>query len=217
MKTKIVSLIVFAPLVLLLAYLSMVYVREYIVVPIIHFARIIKIFFEGLPKEICWGIFLLIMGVITIHSLMSYLKSTSSRLRLPCEESHSRAKTWSNWVTASRRGNYSKWLLARHFTELFLNILVFQEEQSIETIKANFLTGGYEIPDEIDAYLQLGLYTQSFQQYSKNIRNQNWFQWLNRFRILNPIGSMVVSTPLDLDPLEIVEFIEKQYLQGGSL
>lgn len=217
MKLKIIGLIILVPVVLILAYLSMELVRTYFLSPILHTTRIIKIIYDGFPKEICWGISLVFLAIIAIRSLMNYFQPQTA-YKIPVNESpQSRAKTWSNWVVLSRRGNYSKWLLARHLTELFLEVLATQEKQSSEIVKSRIMNGEYNIPPEIEAYLQAGLSAQSFQQYTQYLGNRLLLRWINSYPIFRQIRNSVLPSPLNLDPAIMVEFIENQYTKGGSL
>ena len=208
MKTRTFFFFLIIPLIVLLAYVLKDYVRMYILAPVLYALRIERIIYEALPQAVWWGIFLLILLVIAIRTLMRSYKPIPVDIRNVEEQHFSRARTWSRWIWISRRGNYSKWLLARHFAELALNLQSYQERQSLEQIRAQILSGKADISPAILDYFQVGLDTPSFRHYS---------ELLARLKSTRHKSSTLPLSPLNLDPEIIVQYLETKSQIGDSL
>jgi AraC-like DNA-binding protein len=235
LKQKIILLFVSIPLILLLAYLLMDQVHRYILAPILYAFRIERILYDVLPQSVCWGFFLFVLTVIAVRSLFRGRQYSSMIVESPKEERMSRARSWVRWIEMSRRGNYSKWLLARHFADLVSNILAYQERQTLERIQARLLNNQEDIPPDIRDYLQVGLNMPSFRHYSEFLGGKHWLslsgRWLSihnignkpRFKSILPTSSTIheginlKATPLNLDPEVIIQFLETKIPTGGSL
>jgi hypothetical protein len=192
-------LLVFASvflLILVLAYLSMDFVRLYLIEPIIYILRIENILYEALPQAVWWGIFLLIVGVIAFRSLVRnvlYPAKIKENLR---GEHSSRARTWSRWIELSQRGNYSKWLLARHLANLAVRIIAHQDRLSPEKVRKNLVDSESNLPPQVLAYFQVGLGSPSFRHYSD---------------LLALFNSSRTMSPLEIDPEIIVNYLENNF------
>jgi len=246
-KRKISVLFLLIPLILLLAYLLKDYVHRYILAPVLYTLRIERILYEAFPQPVWWGIFLFVLAVIAIRSLLRGYQSTSVDAGSLNEDRMSRARSWSRWIEMSYRGNYSKWLLARHLADLASNILVYQERQPLERIRARIMNSEADIPPDIQDYLQIGLNMPSFRHYSEFLGDKSWLRLPSRYQLAHLIrstlrfgsilragstlragntlhnsstlrnGNTLPTTPLNLDPEVIVQFLETTISSGGSV
>ena len=235
MKKEFSLLFVLILLVLALSYFLKGYVLRYVLEPILYALRIERILYDAFPQFVWWGIFLLIFVMIALHSLLRGQKSASIEVESLNEQPLSRVKTWSRWIEMSKRGNYSEWLLARHFADLALDILVYQERQPYERIRDRVLTNYEEMPPELRDYLMVGLNTPSFRHYSEFLGSTSWFRIRLRYQLAHLINSLfrgkrnlqvndtthygggLVASPLNLDPEIVIKFLESKIPSGGSL
>ncbi len=229
MKRKAFFLVFLIPLLVVLAYLSMDYIHKYILLPTLYILKIGNVIYEALPQAIWWGIFLIILAVIALGSLLRGHKSSSDRTKVLEEEFYSRARSWTRWFFMSHRGHYSKWLLARHLSDLTIQVLAYQDRQTPEQIRARILDGELDIPSTIWNYLQVGLNTPSFRHYSEFLNKRSWIRLSTRFWITRCISKIprignvfsiertISPSPLDLDPEIIIQFLETRIPTGGSL
>jgi len=172
------------------------YVRFYLIEPVMFLLRIETILYEALPQAVWWGVFLLIIGIIAFRSLARNIKFPARRRGHQHGERLSRARTWSRWIELSSRGNYSKWLLARHLANLTVKTIAHQERLSPEQFRTNLIAGEADLPPHVMEYLQVGLGSPSFRHYSD---------------LLALFKTRKTRSPLEIDLEGIVDFLETKF------
>lgn len=190
------------PLIALVAYLLMGPVREYLVKPVIYTFRLAQVLYESLPQMVWWGVLLLFLAIFTIRLLSEKLGSTSSGSAQIVEGRLSRATAWSRWFDRSRRGDYSRWLVARQLTSLAVDLFALQERLPTDQVRQYLREGRLALPPEVQAYLEMGLDIPSYRHYSD---------------LLSLFRSSHTASPLDQDPEIVVRFLEDRYESGGIL
>jgi len=180
-------------LIAVLAYLLRGVMLKYLLSPIIYALRIFSIIYRALPQAFWWGAFLLILVVVSSRLIFRKRAVVNLREGVLGVQPASLASAWAHRIERSKKGDYSKWLLARSITELALNTIAFQERQSLEIAQKRLLEGKIDLPPKITAYIQAGLDMPSFRHYSEFIAN---------FRYAR------TNSPLELDVEEIIEFLE---------
>jgi hypothetical protein len=98
------------------------------------------------------------------------------------------------------QGDYSRWLFARQVAELAVTLVAQRERLPLEQAKQVIKDGKAKLPPQVLVYLQLGLDAPSFRHYTDQVR---------RYRY----GSG--ASPFELDPEEIVAFLEGELKSGG--
>jgi hypothetical protein len=234
-KKKVLALIIFSSIVLLVAYLLKDLIKRFILAPVLDTLKRGNILYEAVPQYFWWGIFILILVVVAIRSLLGGRRPKPIEVEILNEERTSRARLWSRWIEMSQRGDYSKWLLARHLADLASNVLVYQERQSPERIQNRIMSDDNVIPSGIRDYLRVGLNTPSFRHYTEYLGDKSWFHLLSHNRISQYVrgmlrrkdpmcdgstlaaGSTLPHSPLQIDPEVIVHFLESKIPTGGSV
>lgn len=201
MKGRRLLLLSLVPLSLLLAYLSMDLVRTYLLEPLVYALRIERLLVRLLPQAVWWGAFLLLLAFFAVRSLR-YKRNPVSRRAYARPQSLGQARTWSRMVRLSRRGNYSKWLLARNVSELAVAMIAHQERLTPAQTRVALRAGKVKLPPEVWAYLQVGLDAPSFPHYA---------DFLSRLR------SARHPSALDLDLEVILTYLEDKIDTGGPL
>ncbi|MBW2062371.1 MAG: hypothetical protein JRI95_12550 [Deltaproteobacteria bacterium] len=185
---RLFSPVCLALIIVLLALLLKDFVRQGIIIPFL------KLFWSisSLPQDVFWFFFLGMAAVITWRSL--------NRWRLPRLEVHGPRmsqpgpiKNLTSLVERARHGVYSKERLARYLGELAIDILASRERLGVEVMKKRLKSGALDVPPDIRAYFQAGL-TWDSSYFRKGTRKM--------------LRSQTQTTPLDLDPEIVVEFLE---------
>lgn len=180
--------IVSAAAVIFMALFMRDFVREGIIIPFFRLAR----FFQSFPQEVLWFFFLGLVVYVAAKSLKNWEIQKRKNKKTKTEQL-GRIESLAILIKQARQGTYTRERLARRLGELTLQTLAYQERHSLDAMKARLRRGDLNVPPDILNYLQAGLsWEHAFHQ-----RKGRW-----------PFRKQILSSPLDLDPLEVVEFIE---------
>ena len=192
MRNRIIVLFLFAATAaLLLTSTFQTFIREAIVIPLLTMLWIGRIILAAVPQAALWSCyvtaFLLIMGV----SLLTRRPKKRSTAQ-PTIDTGGRLENLANLIAQAEHDHYFKWRLAQHLQKLSLDVIAYHTGQSVDTIRQQFKQGTADVPPELQAYFKAGL---------------------------QPLGSISPSqnrlsrrpspSPLDLDPAEVVKFLER--------
>ncbi|MEE9516507.1 MAG: hypothetical protein V3V52_05355 [Candidatus Adiutricales bacterium] len=180
--------IVSAAVVIFMALFMRDFVREGIIIPFFRLAR----FFQSFPQEVLWFFFLGLVVYVAAKSQKNWEIQKRKNKKAKTEQL-GRIENLAILIKQARQGTYTRERLARHLGELTLQTLAYQERHSLDVMKARLRRGNLNVPPDIMSYLQAGLsWEHAFHQ-----RKGRW-----------PFRKQILSSPLDLDPLKVVEFIE---------
>lgn len=180
--------IVSAAAVIFMALFMRDFVREGIIIPFFKLARL----FQSFPQEVLWFFFLGLVVYVAAKSLKNWEIQKRKNKKTKTEQL-GRIESLAILIKQARQGTYTRERLARRLGELTLQTLAYQERHSLDAMKARLRRGDLNVPPDILNYLQAGLsWEHAFHQ-----RKGRW-----------PFRKQILSSPLDLDPLEVVEFIE---------
>ena len=180
--------IVSAAVVIFMALFMRDFVREGIIIPFFRLAR----FFQSFPQEVLWFFFLGLVVYVAAKSQKNWEIQKRKNKKTKTEQL-GRIENLAILIKQARQGTYTRERLARHLGELALQTLAYQERHSLDVMKARLRRGNLNVPPDIMNYLQAGLsWEHAFHQ-----RKGRW-----------PFRKQILSSPLDLDPLKVVEFIE---------
>ncbi len=180
--------IVSAAVVVFMALFMRDFVREGIIIPFFKIAN----FFQSFPQEVLWFLFLGIVVYAAAKSLKNW-EIQKRKNKKTITKQPGRIESLAILIKQARQGAYTRERLARHLGELTLQALSYQERHGLDVMKARLRRGDLNVPPVILNYLQAGLsWEHAFHQ-----RKGRW-----------PFRKRILSSPLDLDPLEVVEFIE---------
>ncbi len=175
-------------------------VRDVIVYPLARLFWLARLVFLSIPPVFIWGYFLLIAARIIIHSVRTAPRSM--RVSEP-ETLHrpGRVSAWARRIRLTRRGDYSRWGLAHHLSELAAKILASNERLKVTESRHRLQAGEWDAPDEIRDYFRTA-------STSAPPVQQRWF--LARFwqQLLGRGHEDEDLQNLNLDVREVVAFLE---------
>ena len=177
---------------LILAFPLQDVIRKTVIVPLAYLWWVLGVLYHSIPQVVVWILLIVIIALMLTGSFVE------GRKRKPPEEP--RIKPSSGQVEGlavnlvkMRKGTYYKWQVANRLGRLARDFLIQRGERA-GTRDLSPLSGhAWQPSAPIDAYLDTGL-RGSFADYP----NRFW-----RFRPPEP-------TPLDIDVVEVVEFLEAQ-------
>ena len=175
-----------------LGFLIQDFVREVIVTPFLYIFWYVTLFLKSLPEFLFWGIFILITLIIAIKSLPGPEDIIEQR-RVGKRNQEGSVALWSRLIHHAEKGGYSKWQMAQLLSKLTWDILGDGERLSIQQIDKRLKAGDLDLPPEIKAYFRAGILP-----YYPVSRFQHFFQARRE------------ATPLDLDPEEVVRYLERK-------
>ncbi len=171
-------------------------VREAIVIPIAYAAWVVGLLIDSLPQIIPWLIVLAIGLVIALASLIARPKPARAagrvtpHLRGPVEALARR-------IDLAAHGYYFRWHLARRLRDLAVDTIAYRRRLAPEQVEQQLAAGRLNLPPAIRVYFEAELAFGPVSRFADLAR---------RFRP----GAPAFASPLDLDPAEVVRFLEAQ-------
>ena len=191
MKKRLLTLGFISLLAALLAPIFRTFVREVIVIPLLYLFWLGRFFIEAIPQSGLWAGFFIICLLILAASLLEK-KGHKPKAPQLAEADRGRIEDWVNLINRAAQDDYFKWRLAQHLQKLTLNAIAHHKGQSLRETRQQLRQGALEMPPELQAYFQASLKSLGHLPAPK------------RFFQVRPKA----SSPLDLDPLEVVRFLE---------
>jgi hypothetical protein len=188
-KNRFLPLIVSLLLASLLAFLVKDFVRQVIIGPLLYSLWYLTLFLKSLPEFFFWALFILIALIIAGKSLTKQ-SDPGRNIREASVRQGGPVSVWGRMIAHAERGGYSRWQLAQSLTRLTWNILGDGERLSLYQIQERLNEGALDLPPDVQAYFQAGMLP---------------YQPPPRFGRRNPDPRFA---PLDLDPEEVVQFLE---------
>lgn len=167
--------------------------REAIVVPIWYVIWIGQLLFHAIPQAILWALLFTIALVVAVRSLLKRPQFEEKPEIEPISTGQVHALL--RWIQ-SQEGDYFKHRLAQHLGGLTLETLAHQRRLTLREMRP--LMGSLDAPPEIRAYLQAGL-TPMLPRPGGLLS-----------RLLHGLGLRRTTSPLDLHPETVVQFVERQ-------
>ena len=180
--------IVLAAAVIFMALFMRDFVRDGVVIPFSRFVR----FLQSFPQEVLWLFFLGIIVYAAAKSQKNWERQKKKNKNTKTKQL-GRIESLAILIKQARQGTYTRERLARRLGELTLQTLAYQERHSLDVMKARLRRGDLNVPPDILSYLQAGL---------------SWEHTFHQKKGRWPFRKQILSSPLDLDPHEVVEFIE---------
>jgi len=155
-----------------LAYLLKDFLRDNLYVPIIDMVRFVSVLLQSMPQAFWWWLVLFILAIYAAWVFLTRRKSVPSSSQSGTRNL-SRAMVWIQWIERSKRGDYSRWLLARQIAQLALQIIAHQEKQTVEWAKEEIISSRYQLPAGVEDFIRIGITTPTFPQYTDLIRRKS--------------------------------------------
>jgi hypothetical protein len=174
-------------------------VRDLIVVPLLYIVWIARLLYESLPQALVWGGFVVLAFFLVGKHVVLRLPPAPDRD--PPAASPGRVTTWARLVGPAARDRYTRWRLAQRLSQLALETLAHQARGQPEQLRRRLEDGALDIPPELNAYLRAGQ-----AQYAPRSSPRRWWPPAIPGRRL---GAAPAPAPLDLDPEELVQYLEQ--------
>lgn len=189
------------PVVILLAVILRGMAYQVIVVPILWLLFVANFLLDAVPQAFFWillWLFLLRIAGRSLSRAKRLVHAPQTRRREPAE---GRVSVWEQRLSLARRGNYSRWGIARHLLALLLDIVVSRESVLSVSVRDRVRVGTYPASPEITAYFQAAMLPQVSYSPSFFKRFMQRFAWRK---------TAPESPALGLDIERVVEFLEDQ-------
>lgn len=206
MNARTKTLLALAAVILLLAIplrlLLLDTVRKFIVAPLLPLLQVGQLLFQTIPQALLWTLGLLVAVAIALRSLAWRARPTPRKGGAVIAHTGP-VQTWVRWFQQQEQGDYFKKRLAHRLGQLAVQALAPYERLTAH--QARRLLDHLNAPPEVRAYLQAG-----FEPEPPALAAR--FGFLARLRNLMRMRKQ--RSPLDLDPDEVVQFLERSI--GGS-
>ena len=194
MKPKrLLPLLALLAIALLLAFFLQDTFRDGIVEPLLYFFWGMGVLYKSVPQFWIW---VLLLGIVFFILLTPFLEDLP-RFRRKDEELPPKPgaiEDLADTLKQLKKGVYFKWVVANRLGKIIRNWVAYRDRLD-KRWQANDLERlGWDAPPEIHRYLDAGL-NGSFADYPRS-------------RI--PIVRIQSSTPLDVDPNFVLDFLEKE-------
>jgi hypothetical protein len=171
-------------------------IYQAVVVPVAFIAWSLNLFYRSLPQAIWWWIIVFIVFIMFVFSLIP--RAAFRRKVEPKSRPQSgQVETMAVSLKKAQSGIYFKWLVANRLGKLAYQILLQRESGRPRLVFAPLLGPDWKPTRELQTYLETGLHG-SFADFP-NVRRP--------FRA-------APKTPLDVDVVEAIEFLESQLKDG---
>lgn len=174
----------------ILAYLARSWIEARILQPLIFMFWVLGVYYKMLPQALTW---IVLVGVILLMEVGSF--SGETRLGEGRRESRKphqgNVELLAGWLHRAPRGLYYKWLVAQRLGRLARDVISFNARKPASTGSAALKDPNWTPPEPVTAYLESGL-NGSFADFPR----PRWF------------FQRPASTPLDLDPSQVIDVIE---------
>jgi hypothetical protein len=177
-----------------LAYLARDIIQEWVVVPLLWLFWIAGMVYRLLPEAVYW-LFILFLFAYWAASSLSRRRIKARPYLGPDRSYPSPLQSWKGKLDRATQGSYSSWYLASNLADLWIDLITDQAKISPVEAKRILEKGTPEMPPEIRAYLQAGI--------NRHIN-------LGKDSLLMRLLGLRRKSELDLDPLIVVEFLEKE-------
>ena len=172
------------------------FVREAIVLPIAYTAWVVGVLVESLPQIIPWLIFLAVGLIIALSSLIDRPKRDRAADGVTADR-RGPVEALARRIDLATHGYYFRWHLARRLRELAVDAIAYRRRLTSEQVKQRLAAGTLDLPPAIRVYLEAELAFGSVSRLADLKRR------------LRP-GASAFASPLDLDPAEVIRFLEDQ-------
>ncbi len=177
------------------AYLLHDLAERVIIVPLVYLWWLLRLYYSILPQLILW---LLLIVVVLISAAVSLAPRFNTQwvIKPEVKPAPGQIENLVGWLEKSQRnGNYYKWLIANRLGKTAREILAQREGQPVSKKFGRLAGRDWAPPQKIDDYLDSGL-NGSFGDFPRPA-------WSRR-------GRPQKNTPLDMDPGQVLEFLENE-------
>jgi hypothetical protein len=188
-----------ALILLLLGLLALVLtgaMQELVVIPLLYLFWLMRVLFESIPQVVLWIGFLVIVAIVAWRSLAG--PRPVPLARQPAPSSRAPVAGWATIFERATHDDYARQMLAQRLGQLAFELQANQERPLSESIWQHLHDESLDFPPDVRAYFQAGV--RMYQPLPTF-----WRRWWARIS-----GQAPRADPLDLDPEQVVRFLEEQ-------
>lgn len=161
------------------------FVRAELIGPVLYVYWVVRLFVESFPQLWTWAVFIIFATILVARGFAT--RPSLPQTRPPEAVEHGHVETLARLIHQARRDTFARWRLAQRLGGLVGDILANQERVSRREIWRRLDRGRLNVPAPLRAYLTAQL---------RSVRPSG------------VRGLLPHSSPLDLDPREVVQFLE---------
>lgn len=173
-------------------------VRRVLLGPLLPLVRAGQLLSQAIPQALLWALALLLAGAIALRSL-NWRPGPAPRRRAAIGWHAGPVRVWVQWLQEQGQGDYFRKRLAHRLGRLLVQALAPYERLTAQ--QARRLLDRLEAPPEVRAYLQAGFEPEPPATITR---------WSILARLKSRFRVNTQRSPLDLDPEEVVRFLETQ-------
>jgi hypothetical protein len=184
-RDRLVLVVVVLLPIAVLAVLLQGFVREVLIGPVLYVYWIIRLFLESIPQIWEWIAFLLLATYLVARTFAP--RQSLPRARRQEVVERGRVEDWARLLHQAHGDSFARWRLAQRLSVLGGDVLATEQRVSHREIWRRLDRGQLDVPQPLRAYLTA------------------------QFRSARPSGLRGLrapASPLDLDPGEVVRFLE---------
>ena len=170
-------------------------IYEAVVIPVAFIAWNLDLLYRSFSQGVWWGVIVFVVLFILIISLAPQTKFRRREL-IKSKPPQGQVEGLAIWMRKADKGIYFKWLVANRLGKLAYQVLLHRETGRPRTVFAPLVGVDWEPRKELRQYLETGLHG-SFADFPSNGRL-----------------SASSHTPLDLNIVEAIDFLESQIENG---
>ncbi len=192
MSRRVWTILALSFAVFLLAYALREPIEQKVIRPLAYVGYMLGLYYSSFPQVVIWIVLIVVAALLAVGSLAAGVspRKRGTEKPLPVQGP---VESLAVWIAKSQRGTYFKWLIAQRLGVLSREMLAFNARQAARTGKEALSGPGWDPPEEVAAYLESGL-NGSFADFPRP-----------RWPFQNP-----EPTPLDVDPVQVMDYIESQ-------
>ena len=150
-----------------------------------------QVVWYSLDQVLLWQSFVMIAALLSLLALW-HLRANRARAQETSERYPvGRVAVWRERLETLEKGAYFKWRFAQQLSDMLLAFAAYREGVPQEQARQWLREGRLDLPPRLEAYLRMAG-TQNFDQYYSTVRQRP-------------------DDVLHLDPVEIVEYLEKEF------
>lgn len=161
------------------------FVREELIGPVLYVYWLVRLFLESIPQIWEWVVFVVVATILVVRNFAA--RPTLPQLRRAETADHGHVEELARLLHQARGDTFARWRLAQRLGGLVGDVLANQERVSQREIWRRLDRGRLNVSAPLRAYLTAQL---------RSVRPSG------------VRGLLPHSSPLDLDPREVVQFLE---------
>ncbi len=192
MNRRVWTILALSFAVFLLAYALRETIERTVIRPLAYVWWMLGVYYQSFPQIVIWIALIAFAAFLAVGSLVAE-PLPEKREELKSRPARGPVESLAVWIANSQRGIYFKWLVAQKLGILSRGLLSFNARQAPRSGREALNGPGWDPPEEVAAYLESGL-NGSFADFPRP-----------RWPFQNP-----EPTPLDIDPVKVMDYIESQ-------